>query len=118
MNVDRSLMRQALVNLISNAVKFTHSGGSVTINIVKNIEKKRLHIRIIDTGIGMKERDIPTALSSFGQVDNSLSRKYEGTGLGLPLTRKLVELMNGKFEITSIENVGTTVTMAFGYKEH
>ena len=84
-------------------------------NIVKNIEKKQIYVRIIDTGIGIAESDIPKALSSFGQVDNSLSRKYEGTGLGLPLTKKLVELMNGQFEISSAVGVGTTITLIFEY---
>jgi len=110
---DPKRLRQALLNLLSNAVKFTHDGGSVTINIVKNIEKKQIYIRIIDTGIGIAENDIPKALASFGQVDNSLSRKYEGTGLGLPLTKKLIELMNGKFEISSAVGVGTTITLTF-----
>lgn len=115
---DPKRLRQALLNLLSNSVKFTHPGGSITINIAKNIEKKQIQIRVIDTGIGMDEHDIPKALSSFGQVDNSLSRKYEGTGLGLPLTKKLVELMNGKFEISSVKNIGTTVTMTFDYKDY
>ena len=112
---DPKRLRQAFLNLLSNAVKFTHDGGSVTVNIVKNIEKKQIYIRIIDTGIGIAENDIPKALASFGQVDNSLSRKYEGTGLGLPLTKKLVELMNGQFEISSAVGVGTTITLIFEY---
>ena len=112
---DPKRLRQAFLNLLSNAVKFTQDGGSVTVNIVKNIEKKQIYVRIIDTGIGIAESDIPKALSSFGQVDNSLSRKYEGTGLGLPLTKKLVELMNGQFEISSAVGVGTTITLIFEY---
>ena len=112
---DPKRLKQALLNLLSNAVKFTLEGGSVRVNVSKNVVKKRIAIRIIDTGIGIAERDIPKALSSFGQVDNSLSRKYEGTGLGLPLTKKLVELMNGKFEITSAVGVGTTITLTFDY---
>lgn len=112
---DSKRLKQALLNLLSNAIKFTLEGGSVTINISQNIQKQLVYIRIIDTGIGIADHDISQALSSFGQVDNSLSRKYEGTGLGLPLTKKLVELMNGKFEIVSAVNVGTTVTLTFGY---
>ena len=112
-NADPKRLKQALLNLLSNAIKFTKEGGSVTLSIVKNIDKNKISIRVIDTGIGIAEQDIAKALSSFGQVDNSLSRKYEGTGLGLPLAKKLVELMNGTFEITSVVDVGTTVTLVF-----
>jgi len=114
---DPKRLRQALLNLLSNAVKFTLDGGIVTVNIVKNIEKKQIYIRVIDTGIGIAENDIPKAMASFGQVDNSLSRKYEGTGLGLPLTKKLVELMNGKFDIVSAVGIGTTITLTFDYSD-
>lgn len=71
-----------------------------------------------DTGIGMSDQDIPKALSSFGQVDNTLSRKYDGTGLGLPLTKKLIELMDGQFDIQSVLGQGTTVTITFEYLEN
>ena len=75
------------------------------------------HIIVSDTGIGMSDQDIPKALSSFGQVDNKLSRKYEGTGLGLPLTKKLVEIMDGKFDLQSKPGKGTVVTITFEYSE-
>jgi two-component system cell cycle sensor histidine kinase PleC len=65
-----------------------------------------------DSGIGISPKDISRAMSPFGQVDNTLSRKYEGTGLGLPLTKKFVEMMGGKFVIESTVNVGTTVTFS------
>jgi signal transduction histidine kinase len=68
-------------------------------------------IKVIDTGIGMAREDIPKALEPFGQVDSKLSRKYEGTGLGLPLSKALVELHGGKLEIESEPGVGTTVTV-------
>ena len=76
------------MNLLSNSVKFTPTEGSVTLAIKQNIAKKLVYISVTDTGIGMSDQDIPKALSSFGQVDNTLSRKYEGTGLGLPLTQE------------------------------
>jgi len=114
---DKKRLKQALLNLLSNAVKFTPENGSVTLSVSKNTESKLVYIRVIDTGIGMAEQDIPKALSSFGQVDNKLNRRYEGTGLGLPLTKKLIELMNGKFEITSQEGKGTTVTVTFQYED-
>jgi two-component system, cell cycle sensor histidine kinase PleC len=117
---DAKRLKQSLLNLLSNSVKFTPSGGIVTtqarVEIVKG--KKVVSIKIIDNGIGMAEKDISLALSSFGQVDSRLSRKYEGTGLGLPFTKKLVELMNGVFHIKSELGIGTTVTMSFPYVEN
>lgn len=112
---DPKRLKQALLNLISNSVKFTPENGSVTLLIEKDEIAKLVHIKVIDTGIGMSEKDIPKALSSFGQIDNSLSRRYEGTGLGLPLTKKLVELMQGQFDIKSSVGVGTIVTLTFKY---
>lgn len=66
-----------------------------------------------DTGIGMAPEDIPRALSRFGQIDSALSRKFEGTGLGLPLTKALAELHGGSLGIESAPGVGTTVTVRF-----
>ena len=114
---DPQRLKQALLNLLSNSVKFTPADGSVTLSIRKNAAKKLVFISVADTGIGMSDQDIPKALSSFGQVDNKLSRKYEGTGLGLPLTKKLIELMNGKLDIKSAPGKGTTVTIEFEYSE-
>ncbi len=116
-HADPKRLKQALLNLLSNSVKFTPTEGSVTLAIKQNIAKKLVYISVTDTGIGMSDQDIPKALSSFGQVDNTLSRKYEGTGLGLPLTKKLIELMDGKFELQSTPGVGTTVTITFEYTE-
>jgi two-component system cell cycle sensor histidine kinase PleC len=110
---DPKRLKQALLNLLSNAVKFTPEGGSVTLVIAKDEFNEFVYIKVIDTGIGIAEKDIPKALSSFGQVDNKLSRKYEGTGLGLPLTKKLIELMQGEFDIKSTLGQGTTVTLKF-----
>jgi len=114
---DPKRLKQALLNLLSNSVKFTLSGGTIILSVKKNRLKKLVHIAVADTGIGMGEQDIPKALSSFGQIDNKLSRKYEGTGLGLPLTKKLVELMGGQFDITSKVGEGTTVTLTFPYND-
>lgn len=116
-SADPKRLKQALLNLLSNSVKFTPRGGTVTLELVINEPDKSVDIIVKDTGIGMSDKDLPKALSSFGQVDNKLSRKYEGTGLGLPLTKKLVELMGGAFDIQSQPNVGTTVTLTFAYQE-
>jgi two-component system, cell cycle sensor histidine kinase PleC len=72
-----------------------------------------LTIAIADTGIGIAAQDIPRALERFGQVDSSLSRKYEGTGLGLPLSKRLMELHGGRLDIESVVGSGTTVTITF-----
>lgn len=114
---DPKRLKQALLNLLSNSVKFTPKNGTVTLSIKKNATKKLVYISVIDTGIGMNDQDIPKALSSFGQVDNRLNRKYEGTGLGLPLTKKLVEIMGGKFDLKSELGKGTVVTITFPYTE-
>jgi signal transduction histidine kinase len=66
-------------------------------------------ITVADTGIGMAPEDIPVALAPFGQVDGSLARKYDGVGLGLPLSKRLVELHDGRFEIDSALGAGTTI---------
>lgn len=114
---DPKRLKQALLNLLSNSVKFTPEGGSVTLSVEKDVALNTVKVIVSDTGIGMEEKDIPKALASFGQVDSKLSRKYEGTGLGLPLTKKLVELMNGTFELTSAPGKGTTVTLTFKCEE-
>jgi two-component system cell cycle sensor histidine kinase PleC len=113
---DPKRLKQALLNLLSNSVKFTPENGSVTMVIRKDEGQKKVQIQVVDTGIGMSDKDIPKALASFGQVDNKLSRKYEGTGLGLPLTKKLVELMQGEFDLQSELGKGTTVTLTFKYE--
>lgn len=106
--VDRLRFIQILLNLISNAVKFTEKGGVV--HIGARHEKEQCVITVADSGIGMSQTEIEKALQSFGQVDSDLNRKYEGSGLGLPLTQKLVELHGGTLSITSAKGEGTTVT--------
>jgi PAS domain S-box-containing protein len=105
---DETKLKQILLNLLSNAVKFTPAGGRVTLAAALN-DAGELALSVRDTGIGMKEEDIPIALQPFRQIDNQLSRKYAGTGLGLPLTRALVEMHDGRLEITSAPGKGTTV---------
>jgi PAS domain S-box-containing protein len=107
---DERRLKQVLINLLSNAVKFTAPGGRVTLDAAVDA-KRGLVLRVIDTGIGMAAEDIPKALEPFGQVDSKLSRKYEGTGLGLPLSKALVELHGGRLEIESQPGTGTTVSV-------
>jgi signal transduction histidine kinase len=100
-------VRQILLNLVSNGIKFTPNGGAVTIRARPGDDCVVIEIR--DTGIGMAQDQIPTALKPFGQIDNKLTRMYEGTGLGLPLSKSLVEEHGGSFEIESEPEVGTVV---------
>ncbi|MBC8269762.1 MAG: PAS domain S-box protein [Rhodospirillaceae bacterium] len=110
--VDERRLKQILLNLLSNGVKFTEPGGSVTLSARINDDGSMM-ISVTDTGIGMDENDLLTAMSEFGQVDGGLNRKEEGTGLGLPLTKSLVDLHGGSFSITSKKEEGTTVTVFF-----
>ena len=105
---DERKLKQILINLLSNAVKFTPEGGIVTAKAALD-EDGTFVIIVSDTGIGLKEDDIPTALAPFGQVDSSFSRQYEGTGLGLSLTKALVEIHEGELLIESEEKKGTDV---------
>ncbi len=111
LRADARRVRQVLLNLLSNAVKFTPRGGAVRVTIARH--GGGLGIVISDTGIGIAAADIPRALEHFGQVDSSLSRKYEGTGLGLPLARRLMELHGGRLDLESAVGIGTTVTARF-----
>ena len=106
---DERRMRQILINILSNAVKFTPEGGLVRVQSA--VTDAGLVISVSDTGIGMSPEEIPKALEPFGQIDSTISRKYEGTGLGLPLAKHLVELHGGKLTVESALNVGTTVTI-------
>ncbi len=102
-------LKQILINLASNAIKFTPANGCVEIAATL-MPTGALAVSVKDTGIGMTSDGIAVALKPFGQVDNGLARKYEGTGLGLPLSKTLVELHGGSFLIESELNRGTTVT--------
>ncbi len=104
---DRAL-KQILINLLSNAVKFTGRGGKVSLS-AKLVSDGRLVLTVSDTGIGIAEADFKAIFQPFTQVDSSLSRQYEGTGLGLPLTKSLVELHGGELKLQSKSGVGTTV---------
>ena len=106
---DDRRLRQILINLLSNAVKFTPDGGQICISST-TLENGGLAIAVSDTGIGMAPEDIPKAMAPFGQIDSRVRRKQEGTGLGLPLAKQLVELHGGTFRIESTVSGGTTVT--------
>ncbi len=112
LRADERKLKQILVNLLSNAVKFTDAGGKVTLTAWCRMDSGHV-FQIVDTGIGIASEDISKALSHFGQVDGDLNRQYEGAGLGLPLTKALVELHGGALDLQSEVGVGTTVTVCF-----
>ena len=112
LRADDRKVKQILANLLSNAVKFTEPGGHVVVRAWCQPDSGFV-FQVIDTGIGIAPDDIPKALSRFGQVDSDLNRKYEGTGLGLPLAKGLVEQHGGTLDLQSEVGVGTTVTVRF-----
>jgi signal transduction histidine kinase len=107
---DERLLKQALLNLLSNAVKFSHPGGAVRVEVI-DVGEGPIEIRVSDRGIGMREVDIPAVLQPFVQIDGSLQRRYDGTGLGLPLTKSIVEIHGGELVIESTLGVGTAIAM-------
>ena len=108
---DPRRVRQIVLNLLANAVKFTPAEGEVRVSTYRT--EAGIALAVSDTGIGISATDIPKALERFGQVDNRLARKYEGTGLGLPLSKRLAELHGGTLELESEVGHGTTVTVTF-----
>lgn len=112
LQADPRAVKQIMLNLLSNAVKFTDAGGRVSVR-ARLLGTGGLRVQVEDTGIGIAEEDIAKAMAPFGQVDSSLSRKYEGTGLGLPLTRRLIDLHGGSLSLTSEADKGTCVSIDF-----
>jgi len=109
---DKRRVKQILLNLLSNAVKFTLEGGKVELDVYVD-EDESLVLSVQDTGIGMSEEDIKCALRPFEQIDTGLNRKYEGTGLGLPLVERMAQLNGGQLEIESESGKGTCVRVRF-----
>jgi PAS domain S-box-containing protein len=108
--VDPLRLGQVLSNLIANAIKFTPRGGKVEISTGREADG-RIAILVADTGIGMSEEEIQLAFEPFRQVDATRSRRFEGTGLGLPISKSLVELHGGELQIQSVKGAGTTVAV-------
>jgi PAS domain S-box-containing protein len=109
---DARSIRQIVLNLLSNSIRFTPPGGQVIVSTTLT-DDGEVHLRVRDTGIGMSETDIQTALEPFRQITTSGRGKAGGTGLGLPLTKALVEANRASFAIKSTVNAGTLVEIAF-----
>ncbi len=122
LSIDQRRIRQVLINLLNNAVKFTPDGGSITLKVslhqspadadcTDSSPENFLRIAVIDTGIGIALEDTKKLFQSFVQIDSALNRKYNGTGLGLSLVKRIVELHGGQVEVTSKVGVGSCFTV-------
>jgi signal transduction histidine kinase len=112
---DRTYLPQVFHNLIDNAIKFTPKGGDIT--IFASVEENQVHIVIGDTGIGISENDIPALFTKFYQIDSSSTRNYGGNGLGLYISKVIVESHNGKIWIESEDGTGTDVHISLPIKQ-
>jgi protein-histidine pros-kinase len=108
--LDRQKFKQMLFNLLSNAVKFTDDGGQVEV-IAGLADPGRLRLQVRDTGVGIKPEDLNKLFVEFQQLDSSLARRQQGTGLGLALTKKMVELQKGSITVESAPGKGSTFTV-------
>ena len=111
---DDMKLRQVMINILGNAVKFTPKGGRVTFlieDVARLDNKATLRFTISDTGIGMSPEYLPHLFDAFSQEDSSSTSRYGSTGLGMPITRSIVELMNGTIEVQSTKGEGTTFTV-------
>ncbi len=111
-DADPRKLKQIFVNLLTNAIKFTATGGAVTLSGTRT-EDGGLELAVTDTGVGIAPEDIPKALSQFGQIKKNPEFAYEGTGLGLPLAKALVEQHGGTLALESTVGVGTAVRIRF-----
>jgi PAS domain S-box-containing protein len=110
--LDGGKVRQVLYNLVSNAIKFSHQGGKVSV-VAKAGEDGTIRLQVIDKGIGIRKQDLGKLFQQFQQLDTGSSRHYPGTGLGLVITKKLVELHHGTVEVESEAGQGSTFTAVF-----
>ena len=111
---DDMKLRQVLINILGNAVKFTPAGGTVSFIVEQAARlngKTTLRFTISDTGIGMSEEYLPKLFQAFSQEDSSTTNRYGSTGLGMAITKSIVELMNGTIEVRSEKGKGTTFTV-------
>ncbi|HLO79179.1 MAG TPA: ATP-binding protein [Magnetospirillum sp.] len=111
LHADERLLKQTLLNIISNATKFTPEGGHVAVSA--DVIDGAITVVVEDDGVGIAPQDLPLVLQPFGQVENTLTPKHEGTGLGLPLAKGFMELHGGTLELESEVGKGTKVTLRF-----
>jgi len=112
-NADPRALKQILLNLLTNAIKFTPAEGTVTVSV--QVRSMDMVVAVTDTGIGISQEDIERLAQPFAQVDNQETKNQEGTGLGLSLAKSLAELHGGQFKIASTLGVGTTMMFSLPY---
>ncbi len=112
-SMDEEKFERIILNIISNAVKFTQDGGRITVVLTENNELNLVEIKIKDTGIGIPKDKQELIFERFGQVDSNLSRQAEGTGIGLSLVKLFVDILEGTIEVESELNEGSTFTVTF-----
>ncbi len=108
---DSRAIKQVLLNILSNAIKFTPDGGKVIITSYPDAETGGIVFNVTDTGIGISAQDLPKLCTPFSQIESQHSKSHKGSGLGLALSKSLVELHGGTFEIASEISIGTSVTI-------
>lgn len=116
MQADMRRLKQILVNLLVNAIKFTPPGGKVGLDVESNQESDQVRFTVWDTGIGIAESDYPLLFRPFVQLDGGTNRQYGGTGLGLPLVRRLAELHDGRLEVESTLGVGSRFAVVLPWR--
>lgn len=115
LRADQRLLRQILINLVTNAVKFSLKGGKITID-ARTLDDGRMRIIVEDEGVGIPEDKIKQAMEPFGQVSDKAENSHQrGTGLGLPLAKAMMELHGGSLDLESSLGSGTKVTVYFPY---
>ena len=115
LHADERALKQMLVNLLTNAIRFTPTGGTVRLAARLNAEGE-LEVAVADTGVGMTPREIEDSILPFVQVDSRLARRTPGSGLGLPITKRLIEMHGGRLALESAPDRGTTATLYFPAK--
>ena len=115
--LDERRIKQVLINLLTNAVKFTLDGGKVSLKVWGNAEEEQIIFQVIDTGIGIKTEDMDKLFQSFVQIESSLSRRYEGTGLGLALVKNIIELHGGSISVKSEMEKGSEFTIILPWRK-
>ena len=113
LRADKRLVRQVLINLVSNAIKFTGQGGAIDVTIQMDLTTQNCLISVSDTGVGMSKDEVKRSLQPFAQIEHAYTREQPGTGLGLPMVTKIMEVHGGDFKLHSVVGRETTAIACF-----